>query len=128
MGSRWGIVLSGHAKCVVRQEARTRRTSAKIAAVDTTVILYYCKYMKNITVSVDEDLYRRSRVWAAQAGSTVSALVRAFLVRLTEEDPEYDRLAERQDALMRQIRKDYPRFSAGDRLTRSAVHERDALR
>ncbi len=84
--------------------------------------------MKNITVSVDDDLYKRLRVWAAQAGSTVSSLVRAFLTRLTEEDPEFDRLAERQRALIQQIRAEYPHFSAGDRLTRSAVHERDALR
>ena len=90
--------------------------------------LYYSDYMKNITVSVDEELHRRARIWAARAGSTVSALVRTYLIRLTDEDPEFDRLAERQNTLIQQIRSDYPRFSAGDRLARSAAHERDALR
>ncbi|MGH8565012.1 MAG: hypothetical protein ACREXW_13370 [Gammaproteobacteria bacterium] len=34
--------------------------------------------MKNITVSVDDETYRRSRIKAAEAGTSVSALVRSF--------------------------------------------------
>ena len=33
--------------------------------------------MRNITVSVDEDTYRRSRIRAAELDTSVSALVRA---------------------------------------------------
>lgn len=35
--------------------------------------------MKNITVKVDEDTYRRARTHAAENGTSVSALVREFL-------------------------------------------------
>lgn len=35
--------------------------------------------MKNITVSVDDDLYRRARVRAAGEGTTVSAVVKSVL-------------------------------------------------
>ena len=35
--------------------------------------------MRNITVSVDEETYRRSRIKAAEIGTSVSALVRAYL-------------------------------------------------
>ena len=35
--------------------------------------------MKNITVSIDEDTYRLSRIRAAELGTSVSALVRRYL-------------------------------------------------
>ena len=35
--------------------------------------------MRNITVSVDDDTYRRSRVRAAELDTSVSALVRTYL-------------------------------------------------
>ena len=35
--------------------------------------------MKNITVSVDDETYRRARVRAAELGTSVSAVVRDFL-------------------------------------------------
>lgn len=35
--------------------------------------------MKNITVSIDDDLYERSRVLAAERKTTVSGLVREYL-------------------------------------------------
>ena len=41
--------------------------------------------MKNITVSVDDDTYRHSRIRAAELETSVSALVRGFLERLVRE-------------------------------------------
>jgi hypothetical protein len=38
--------------------------------------------MKNITVSVDDETYRRARVKAAEQDTSLSALVRQFLVGL----------------------------------------------
>ncbi len=40
--------------------------------------------MKNITVSVDEDLYRAARIAAAENQTTVSALVRNYLSAVTK--------------------------------------------
>jgi hypothetical protein len=84
--------------------------------------------MKNITVSVDDDLYHRARIKAAEKRSTVSALVRGYLTDLVEEETEFDRLAREQKDLIAGIRARRPRFSASRRLTRDQAHDRDALR
>lgn len=42
--------------------------------------------MKNITLKVDDETYRRARVRAAQAGTSVSAMVREFLNREDNEE------------------------------------------
>jgi len=41
--------------------------------------------MKNITVSIDDDLYRRARVRAAVEGTSVSAVVKGVLRDYAEE-------------------------------------------
>jgi plasmid stability protein len=38
--------------------------------------------MKNITLSIDDETYRRARVWAALHNTSVSAVVRDLLERL----------------------------------------------
>ena len=56
--------------------------------------------MKNITVSIDDDTYRLSRIKVAESGTSVSALVRAYLVGLVQDHaPEtgFDRLRRLQD-------------------------------
>jgi hypothetical protein len=78
--------------------------------------------MKNITVSVDDETYRRARVHAAHAGVSVSAMVKAFLVSVTRGETEAERL-KREEARLREA---IQMFSAGDRLSRGAVHERGA--
>lgn len=79
--------------------------------------------MKNITVSVPDDVYRSARIHAAETGTSVSALVADYLKTLTDNDAEFDHLAAQQRRITSQIRK----FSASDRLPRSDVHDR-ALR
>ena len=44
--------------------------------------------MKNITVSVDTAIYQRARIKAAEMNTSVSALVKAFLVQLTNEESD----------------------------------------
>ena len=41
--------------------------------------------MKNITLKVDDETYRKARIRAAQAGTSVSAMVREFLNRDEDE-------------------------------------------
>ena len=87
--------------------------------------------MKNITVSVDEETYRLSRVRAAEAGTSVSALVRGFLQDLVRgEDPEsrFDRLRRLQDETLKAIQARDAGLRAADNLSRDALHERDAPR
>jgi hypothetical protein len=54
--------------------------------LDFTQFHSYCGYMKNITVSVDDDVYHRARVKAAEKQSSVSRLVSEFLQKFVEEE------------------------------------------
>jgi hypothetical protein len=47
--------------------------------------------MKNITVSVPDDVYRAARIRAAERGSSVSALVSDYLRSLSDRDAELAR-------------------------------------
>lgn len=42
--------------------------------------------MKNVTISLDDDLYERSRIVAAQRKSTVTGLVRDYLRSLSDAE------------------------------------------
>lgn len=80
--------------------------------------------MKNITVSLPDDVYRSARIKAAERDTSVSALVREFLIRLGEDESAFERRKRLQDEVMASIRA----FSAGDRLNRDDTHDRDAVR
>ena len=77
--------------------------------------------MKNITVSLDDETYRRARVMAAQRGKSVSALVRQFLVELGSGESEFERLKREELA----IRERITNFSASDNLPREDLYRRD---
>ena len=80
--------------------------------------------MKNITVSLPDEIYRRARIHAAERDTSVSALVREFLTELGEEESDFERRKRLQKEVLATIRS----FRAGDRLTRHQVHDRHALR
>ena len=46
--------------------------------------------MRNITVSVDDETYRQARIASARRDTSVSALVREFLVGLSSDVEERD--------------------------------------
>ena len=81
----------------------------------------YCVNMKNITVSVDEDVYRRARVKAAERDTSVSALVKEFLVELASEEPSSLKLEREERELRARIRT----FTASNRLSRDEAHRRE---
>jgi hypothetical protein len=76
--------------------------------------------MKNITVSVDDETYRRARVKAAEQDTSVSALVKRFLAELAATESDTERLKREE----RQLRARITTFSAADRLSREDIHER----
>jgi hypothetical protein len=78
--------------------------------------------MKNITVSVDDETYRRARMRAAEQDTSVSALVKRFLAELTTRESDAERLKREEQALRGRIGT----FRAGDRLSREDAHERGA--
>lgn len=76
--------------------------------------------MKNITVSVPDEVYRRARIRAAEQGRSLSALVAEFLSRLSDKEAEFARL----EALQKRTQQQITRFSAADRLSRDEIHDR----
>ena len=80
--------------------------------------------MRNLTVSLPEDVYRRARIKAAERDVSVSALVREFLSKLAEGESDFERRKRLQKEVLASVR----RFRASDRLNREAIHDRNALR
>ncbi|HYA18384.1 MAG TPA: DUF6364 family protein [Bryobacteraceae bacterium] len=76
--------------------------------------------MKNITVSVDDETWRRARIAAAERDTSVSALVKHYLNELAAGESETERL-KRQE---REIRDRIRAFRASDRLSRDEAHSR----
>jgi len=79
--------------------------------------------MKNITVSVPDEVYRAARIRAAEEGRSVSGMVAAYLRSVAGRETEFARLEAQQHRIQSQI----TRFRASDRLGRDEAHDR-ALR
>jgi plasmid stability protein len=77
--------------------------------------------VKNITLSVPDDVYRAARIRAAERGSSVSALVAEYLRSLSSESATFARLEAQQRAIQQEITS----FRAGGRLGRDEVHARE---
>jgi plasmid stability protein len=80
--------------------------------------------VKNITVTVPDQVYRRARVRAAARDTSVSALVREFLAGLSNDETDFERRKRLQAEVLASVR----RFRAGGRLRRAEAHDRDAFR
>ena len=76
--------------------------------------------MRNITVSVDDDTYRRARIAAAERDTSVSAMVKTYLEQVAGEETETERL-KRQE---RELREQITNFKASSRLSRDEIHRR----
>jgi plasmid stability protein len=76
--------------------------------------------MKNITVTVPDDVYRNARIRAAERGTSVSSLVGEYLRSLSGREAEFSRL----EAQQKQIQSQISRFRARDRLDRDQLHDR----
>jgi plasmid stability protein len=80
--------------------------------------------VKNVTVSLPDEVYRRARIKAAQLDTSLSALVREFLTNLGQDGSEFERRKRLQEEVLRGVK----RFRARDRLSRDEAHERNAVR
>ena len=76
--------------------------------------------MKNITVSLDDDTYRRARIIAAERDTSISALVKGFLVGLGSGESQVERLKREERALRERITS----FRASDKQSRDELHDR----
>lgn len=77
--------------------------------------------MRNITVSVDDETYKRARIAAAERDTSVSALVKAYLGQLASHETDLERLKR----LEREIRNQISVFDASDRVSREELHNRE---
>lgn len=85
--------------------------------------------MKNITISVDDEVYRQARIKAAERGTSVSALVREILFDQVAASLNGGSIHKREhEALLDSIRERHPGFSSADNLSRDELHDRDAIR
>jgi hypothetical protein len=84
--------------------------------------------VKNITVAVDDEVYHRARVRAAELRTSVSALVRRMLVDLAGEETAFERLRREEQELRNRISRRPVAFRGADRVPREALHERHAIR
>ena len=71
-------------------------------------------------LSLDDETWRKARIRAAEANTSVSALVKRFLDELGSGETEFERLKREE----RTLRAGIKGFSAGDNLTRNELHER----
>jgi plasmid stability protein len=76
--------------------------------------------VKNVTVSVPDEVYRAARIRAAEQGTSLSALVAEHLRTLAGQGDAFSTLEARQEEIRAGIR----RFRAADGLSREELHER----
>ncbi|MGO9174469.1 MAG: hypothetical protein ACLP7P_21240 [Rhodomicrobium sp.] len=76
--------------------------------------------MKNITVTLDDETYRKARIRAAELDTSVSAIVRKYLTDFAAGESRFERLKREEEELRAQIKG----FSAADRLPRDALYDR----
>jgi plasmid stability protein len=80
--------------------------------------------MRNITVAVSEETYRKAKIRAAELDTSVSALVRDFLEKVAQTESDFERRRRLQDEVLATV----TRFRAADRLSRDEAHDRRAIR
>ena len=84
--------------------------------------------MRNITVSVDDNIYHRARIRAAELQTSVSALVARFLKQTADEETNRERLKRMERETLERIQARQGSFSAGNRMARDELYDRHALR
>ena len=89
--------------------------------------------MKNISISVDEDTYRRLRIMAAERGTSLSALIREHMMRVVAVDTKEhtgETENERHRRGLLEITEEFQRKGIGismkDNLTREQLYQRNA--
>ena len=76
--------------------------------------------MRNVTVSLPDDVYRRARVAAAERDLSLSALVREFLAEAVEVKADFNR----RKRLQAETLAGLDPFDASDRLSRDELYRR----
>jgi hypothetical protein len=97
-----------------------RRSLTQSQGLDCQMLDWYCEYVRNITVSLDDEIYRQARMIAAERDTSISALVKEFLLALGSGGSHVERLKREERALRERITS----FRASDKLSRDELHDR----
>ena len=91
--------------------------------------------MKVISVAVDGEIHRLARIKAAQKGTSMSAMLRDYLLQILKEDgdrppeeTEPQRRARMLDEVMARFEAEGVGLSASERLSREELYDRHASR
>ena len=79
--------------------------------------------MKNITLALDEETYRKARIAAARLDASVSSLVKQYLLTLAATEITIQKPAHELDTLLAEIASRHPGFTCRDNLPREALYE-----
>ena len=89
--------------------------------------------MKVISVAVDDEIHRLARIKAAQMGTSMSAMLRDYLLQILEEDgdrpheeTEPQRRARMLDEVMARFEGEGVGLIASERLSREELYDRHA--
>ncbi len=75
---------------------------------------------RNITITMDEEVLKKARVFAARRGLSVSALLRSEILRLVDDDDAYQRAKE---AAQRRLKRGLA-LGGGPYPTREELYDR----
>lgn len=79
--------------------------------------------MKNVTVSLDDESYRRARVKAAQAGRSLSSMVRECIDGIGSERSEFERLHAMELELRKKLDLRGAGLIASENLSRDEIYD-----
>lgn len=118
------IVLAGIAVLSISTLARRRSSRPTPNPVDTISVLHYFRVMKNVTITLDDDVARWARIRAAELDTSVSRMLGELLRQQMRRQITYQ--TERQQYLVREAR---PLSAAGSVYpSRDDLHDRSGLR
>ncbi len=78
--------------------------------------------MRSLTLSLDDEIYRKARIIAAQRDSFISSMVKNYLFTLADESEAPRVLKQEQEDLLDSIWKRHPAFNSSENLSREALH------
>lgn len=81
--------------------------------------------MKNVTLSLPDEVYRRGRIVAAERGKSLSGLVAEYLEGISKDREEFELYKARLQELIHEVPEG---FSAADRLSREELYRDRGLR
>ena len=83
--------------------------------------------MKNITVTVDEVLYRKARLCAAEQNTSITSVVRNYLKSFCERESEFEKRERLERETLSRFVERGGGFSASARLSMEEIHQRYAI-